>query len=383
MFRFLVRILLPLFAASVWLSALAPRGDAAGGDLDTTFGGDGIVTTPIGSSHDFAEAVAIQADGKIVAAGYGLVGSNRDFAVVRYTTAGGLDTTFGGDGIVTTPIGSRDDYAQAVAIQADGKIVAAGYGFIASLRSDYDFALVRYTTAGGLDTTFGGDGVVTTPIGSRADYAKAVAIQADGKIVAAGYGFIASVTAGNDFALARYTSGGALDTTLGGDGIVTTRIGSSHDVAESVAIQPGGKIVLAGHSIIGSSRDFALARYTSGGALDSTFGGDGIVITRIGSSHDAAEAVAIQPDGKIVVAGLSTIGSSRDFALARYTTAGALDTAFGGGDGIVTTAIGSGGDLGRAVALQPDGNIVVAGFGFTTSSDDFVLVRFIGMDPIV
>jgi uncharacterized delta-60 repeat protein/uncharacterized repeat protein (TIGR01451 family) len=347
------------------------------GALDSTFGTGGKVTTPIGAGEDVAQAVAIQADGKIVAAGYSNIGSTLDFAVVRYTTTGALDSTFGTGGKVTTPIGSSIDVASAVVIQADGKIVAAGYSRSASTNDD--FALVRYTTTGALDSTFGTGGKVTTQVAAtnNQDAADGVAIQSDGKIVAAGWAIGSSI----DFALARYTITGALDSTFGTGGKVITPVGSSFDYGRAVAIQGDGKIVVAGESW-SSASDFALVRYTSAGALDSTFGTAGKVITPVSSApsfaHDFARAVAIQSNGKIVAVGGVWNGSNYDFALARYTTAGALDSTFGTG-GKVITPIGSGEDIANGVAVQPDGKIVAAGYGTSTSTgNDFALARYLG-----
>ena len=186
---------------------------AMDGTLDTTFDGDGKVTTPIGTSTDQARSIAIQTDGKIIAAGFSNNGTNNDFALVRYNPDGSLDTTFNPTGpipgIVTTPIGSGNDQANAVAIQADGKIIAAGNSDIGT---NTDFALVRYNPDGSLDTTFDGDGKVITPIGTGNDFASAVAIQADGKIIAAGF---SNNGANDDFALARYSvTGQPLDATV-------------------------------------------------------------------------------------------------------------------------------------------------------------------------
>ncbi len=156
---------------------------AASGDLDPSFGSGGKVITPFGSSTDNANAVAIQSDGKIVAAGSSSNGSNLDFAVARYSTDGSLDTSFGSGGKVTTAIGSSTDNGTAVAIQPDGKIIVAGSTFITG--SGNDFALVRYNTDGTLDPSFGSGGKVITAISSGNDSVTAVVIQSDGRIVAA------------------------------------------------------------------------------------------------------------------------------------------------------------------------------------------------------
>ncbi len=321
----------------------------------------------------FARAVAVQADGRIVVAGFSSEpGSEPDFALARLQPDGSLDATFGTDGQVTTGFGGgTGDYAAAAAIQPDGRIVVAGW---TSDGSDADFALARYTAAGKLDATFGAGGKVTTGFGGgSADYAAAVAIQPDGRIVVAGW---TSDGGGADFALARYTAAGDLDASFSGDGRVTTAFSSSSDLATAVAIQPDGRIVVAGWTSDGSDADFALARYTAAGNLDATFGAGGKVTTGFGGgSADYAAAVAIQPDGRIVVAGSAADGDA-DFALARYTAAGNLDATFGAG-GKVTTGLGSGtADEATTIAIQDNGRIVVAGWTSDRGDADFALARY-------
>ena len=196
-----------LGGALVVIIATASPGAAAPGDLDPSFGRDGKVTTDFAGGGDQAQAVAIQGDGKIVAAGIdrNLSGVG-DFALARYNPDGSLDTTFDTDGLVTTDFIGQTDQAYAVAIQGDGKIVAAGRAFLGSTREE--FALARYNPDGSLDTTFDGDGKVTTDFAAFNDNARAVVIQGDGRIVAAGF---AVVSGTNDFALARYNTDGSLD----------------------------------------------------------------------------------------------------------------------------------------------------------------------------
>ncbi|MGD9829982.1 MAG: putative Ig domain-containing protein, partial [Hyphomicrobiaceae bacterium] len=348
------------------------------GKLDTTFGGgDGIVTAPIGSLVG-SSSVTVQPDGRIV-----IVGSNGEFAIVRYNADGTLDTSFGGgDGIVTTIIGDSGDHAFSVALQADGRIIVAGTSLrVSAYGSNYDFALVRYNADGTLDTSFGaGDGFVTTPIPSSYTLGPSitsVTVQLDGKIVVAGYGRFGSTEEAEDFAVVRYNADGTLDTSFGdGDGIVTTPIGSWSDESHSVTLQPDGRIIVAGYSRNGASYDIALVRYNVDGTLDTAFGGgDGIVTTPIGSLA-FGYSVTLQPDAKIVVAGVTLDGSNADIALIRYDNDGSLDTSFGGGDGIVTTAIGASGDYANSVALQPDGKIVVAGTSLIGDTYDFAVVRY-------
>jgi len=350
----------------------------ANGLLDYTFSSDGIVTTNFdsnnfGSSDDYGYSVAIQQDGKIIVAGQSNIGPNLDFALVRYNANGSLDYTFSFDGIVTTDIGSGNDEGFSVAIQQDGKIIVVGWAYN-YFSSNYDFALARYKLDGSLDNTFSSDGKVTTAIGSGNDVASSVAIQPDGKIIVAGKSYNGLNW---DFALARYNADGSLDSTFSFDGKVTTAIGSGNDECSSVTIQPDGKIIVAGKSYNGSNRDFALARYNADGSLDSTFSSDGIVTTDIGSVSDEGSSVTIQQDGKIIVAGLSYNGSNWDFALARYNADGSLDNTFSS-DGKVTTAIGSGNDEGTSVAIQQDGKIIVAGLSYNGSNSDFALARYIG-----
>ena len=338
------------------------------GSLDTSFGTGGKVTTDIGSDDDEANSVALQSDGKIVVVGYTGIGSDADFAIIRYNTNGSLDTSFDSDGILTTGIGTgTDDYAYSIALQSDGQIVVAGYTYNVS---NSDFAVVRYNSNGLLDTSFGTGGKVTTPIGSGDDVASSVVLQSDGKIVAAGYTHNGR---DEDFAVVRYNSNGSLDTSFDSDGILTTGIGSTNDAANGVVIQSDSKIVVAGPSSNGRDDDFAVVRYNANGSLDTSFGTSGKVTTNI--TDDYAVSLVLQTDGKIVVAGTVYIGSNLDFAVVRYNTNGSLDTSFGIG-GNVTTNIGSGRDEAISVVLQSDGKIVVAGHSNNGPESDFAVVRY-------
>lgn len=339
------------------------------GSLDNTFGTSGIVTTPIGNSEDNAYSVVLQSDGKIVAAGYSNNGSNYDFALVRYNTNGVLDSTFDTDGIVNTPIGNGDDFANSLVLQSNGKIVVAGSS---SNGTNNDFAVVRYNTNGSLDNTFDSDGKVTTPIGTSFDLANAVSIQIDGKIVVAGYIFIGS---DRDFAIVRYNADGSLDNTFDNDGKVTTAIGASLEEANAIFIQNDGKILAAGSSFNGSNNDFALVRYNPDGSLDNTFDTDGKVTTPIGTSSEAVNSVVVTPDGKIVAAGHAGTSTNADFALARYNSNGSLDTAFDT-DGKVTTPIGPANERVQSIAIQVDGKIVAAGWSSNGNDQDLALVRY-------
>jgi uncharacterized delta-60 repeat protein len=341
----------------------------AGGELLTGFDGDGMATLALGARYDEARAVARQSDGRIIIAGSTDIGSGRDFAVARYTPDGTLDTAFGTGGMVVTGIGSAADYARAVAITADGKIVVAGH---ASNGNNLDFAVVRYTAAGVLDTTFGASGKATAAIGSNDDHVYGMALQADGKIVLVGD----SNSGGQyDLALARFTADGALDPSFGSTGKVTTALGPSSDYAYAVAIQSDGKIVVAGYASNGSNFDLAVVRYRADGSLDPAFGTGGHVTTSIGSGSDCALSLALQADGKIVIAGYAWNGSNVDFVLARYNSDGSLDTTFNNG-GTVLTAVGTGNDYAYGVTVQADGKIVAVGCSANGDVDELVIVRY-------
>lgn len=347
------------------------------GDLDTSFSGDGKVLTPFGSSFAGATSVAIQADQKIVAAGWKVSGNNTVFALARYKINGNLDTSFSGNGKATTSIGSNSS-ATSVAIQSDQKIVAAGQARVGNKER---FALARYQINGNIDPTFGsnGNGKVTTAMGTVSSGAASVAIQPDQMIVVAGS---ASTTPFNGlFALARYQTNGTLDTTSGfgsGSGKITTPFGSSVAGANSVAIQPSdGKIVAAGYSGTGSGGKFAVARYDPiTGALDTTFGSNtnGKVTTSMGP-YSEARSVGIQSGGEIVVAGNALQSNSSVFAIARYNSGGVLDINFDG-DGKVKTLIGSSA-YAASMAIQPsDGQIVVSGQASVGNHYRFALARY-------
>ena len=340
------------------------------GELDIAFGSGGRVTTPFYSGDDKAEAVAIQSDGKIVVGGYSNTGSSYDFALARYTASGNLDSSFGSGGKVTTPIGSNSDYGHALAIHGDGQIVLAGDTFI---DTNYHIGVAEYYESGSRDYYFGYSGKVTTTIGSSNDGANGIATQEDGKTIVVGYSNDGS---NSDIALVRYTTSGFPDSSFGSAGIVTTPIGSYGDSAQAVAIQNDGKVVVAGYTYNGSNYRFAVVRYTTNGGLDTSFGSGGIVTTAVTLGDDFADAIAIQSDGKIVVAGYSEYGTNdKDFAVVRYNGNGTLDSTFGS-DGKVTTQIGAYNDVAKSMAIQSDGKIVVAGYADTGSSYDFAVVRY-------
>jgi uncharacterized delta-60 repeat protein len=355
---------------------------AADGDLDPLFGSGGMVMTDLGKSTDLAEAVAIQADGKLVVVGTAYKNndfSDEDFVVARYNTDGTLDITFGNRGKVRTDFPGLAAVPSSVVIQPDGKIVVAG-GAFPLFTFLGNFEVVRYNPNGSLDTSFGNGGIVTTifPAGS---YAFDVALQSDGKIIAAGtvfVDFIIGESSNTDFALARYNPDGTPDATFGNGGQVTTDFVGLEDDAFSVLIQPDGKIVAVGSANDPATfYDFAAARYLSNGTIDTTFGVAGKVRTDFGDQEfDRARSAALQPDGRIVAAGFETHnGGVQNFAVARYTSNGVLDTTFSRG-GKTRVDFGSSFQSATKVLLQSDGKIVaVGGSNGESSDDDFLLAR--------
>ena len=351
------------------------------GELDSSFSGDGKVTTVMPTNmgdYAVAQAVVIQPDGKIVAAGQHGGNTIERFALARYNINGGLDQPFGpsNNGKVTTTFGSLAG-ARSVALQANGKIVVVGWKVSGN---NTRFALVRYKANGNLDNSFGpsNNGRVVTSIGTSSN-AAAVAIQSNGKIVVAGN---AQVGNWSRFALARYHNTGILDNSFGpnGNGKVHTAVGTDSQ-ASSLAIQSNGMIVAAGYSSGGSTSDFAVARYQTTGILDNGFGlgGNGKLVTPFGSPSIAgASSVKIQPSGEIVVAGYSGTGSASRFALARYLAAGGLDLTFSG-DGMTTTTMGPYSQA-TSLAIQPsNGRIVLAGNARQAGKNIFAIA---GYDPV-
>ena len=353
----------------------------ADGSLDTSFSGDGIggayLPSQASPADSIASALAIQADGKILQAGY----SGGNFALVRYnSTNGGLDTTFGGgDGIVITDLGGID-VATSMVIQADGKILLAGYtdyGF------DNNFALVRYNSDGTLDTGFDGDGTLVDVYDFSVDQAYALAVQADGKILLAGStAYYDQQT--NDppyIHLRRYNSNGTLDTTFSTNGLVDDYTHQAGSEAYALAVQPDGKILLAGYGVNGANKEMVILSYLSTGTLDTGFGTTGKITGPI--SYDGARTLALQPDGKILIGGdiatYNNISTTWDFALVRYNSNGTTDTGFGN-SGLFSTEISGLDDHVYGMALQPDGKILLGGSNTNGSNNDYALLRIIASD---
>lgn len=369
-------------ALALLCGLVGPQAFAADGDLDSSFGRSGKKMTDFHGGADLAQAVTVQPDGKIVVVGNTYQNndySHEDFALARYTPGGKLDDTFGTKGRVTTDFPGLAAVASAVVVQPDGKILVAGGAFPLFVFAGH-FKLARYNPDGTLDTGFGVGGIVTTNFGAGS-FAFGLALQPDGKIVAAGTVFVdfsSDDSSDTDFGLARYNADGSLDTSFGTGGKVLTDFDGFNDDALDVFLQPDGKIVAAGSAKNPANfYDFALARYLPNGALDTGFGVAGKVRTDFGAQNfDRAHAAVLQPDGKIVAAGFASLafGDTR-YAVARYGADGTLDPSFSG-DGKTRLHFGNCCERANSVLLQADGKVVVVGFPDSESSDsDFVLAR--------
>ena len=349
----------------------------ADGMLDPSFGNGGLVTTDMGPfefANDGALSLVVLPDGRAVAAGYNQAFLEiQNMAAARYLVSGALDTTFGNGGLVTfgfpPPPGEFDMVASAesVLLQPDGRLVLVGG--VGFQISPARFALARLNPDGSLDPSFGTAGQVTT-VFAEASSAHAGLLQGDGRIVAVGNaGFGSSTT----IAAARYNADGTLDPSFGNGGQLTLPQFPSFAVHDA-ALQPDGKILIAG--AVGPAVgpwDFALVRLLPNGAPDPAFDGDGLVTTHFSASQIGTSVIALG-DGRIVLGGY-TVGS-KDFALVRYLPDGSVDTTFGNGG--VATADSGGPEIADQVIRLPNGKLLVA--GYTKEADagahDFLLARF-------
>lgn len=394
--------------ASATLLGLASPSLATDGDLDasvpptyTGFDSDGIATTSFSATGAGANAVAIQSDGKIIAAGGMYTGSPTNFALARYNTDGSLDTSFDSDGMVTTDFNSQTDVINAIAIQSDGKIVVGGFSTNSANTERY-MALARYNTNGSLDTSFGTSGKVSlspappqsgVPVHSQIN---GLALQSDGKIVIVGHAYRTDSAAGShhlDSVVLRLTSSGIEDTnfndSFGGEN------NKADDTMTAVTLQSDGKIVVTGatrpDTVIVSptlwftNRNCFVQRFDTSGTSEFYTTID-FFSDAYGGFNDESFALAIQPNGKIIMAGEAADGSQDTgrsygtgsaFAVARLNADGSFDSSFDG-DGKVTTFVGAyDHGYGRAVVLQADGKIVVGGLSNGTSSTEFALARYL------
>ena len=346
------------------------RGTA--GMVDTSFVG-GAPLTRVGDSEDYAHAVTVQADGKVLVAGSSASPQGTRVAVVRYLRDGTLDTSFGVGGKAVAAVGTREDVARAIAVQPDGRIVVAGLSY--QRTADYDFMLVRFMPDGTPDAGFGDQGRVLTDFGGDSDRAFALLVMPDGRIVAGGQTNVQRSSTGVDFALARYLADGRLDTAFGSGGTVVAPVlpGSTSDRVHGLALQTvdGSARLLA----VGGDGDFTAARFTETGMLDASFGSGGKVAGLFDVSIGAAHAVTVLPTGEAVIAG--HVG--HDFAAVRLMPDGRLDPRFGpAADGRFRHAMSATNwDEATAITHQADGRLLLGGWVFsgTGTAGNFGVLR--------
>jgi uncharacterized delta-60 repeat protein len=368
-----IAVLIIVFVVTVAVIPMPPV-QAAAGNLDPTFGTNGKVTTEFGerspdghafSTDDSVTDMAIQPDGKVIVVGFSLGFYRSGAALARYNPNGSLDSTFGVGGKVVSTLRFG---ISSVTLQPDGKIIAGG-------GDGRSMGAVRFNTDGSLDTTFGNGGTALVdfhshPLGMQV-VGNDIGLQSDGKIIVAGY---VESSSHADFALVRLNINGSLDTSFGDNGRVTTDFETSsipvyvsEDWIFGLSIQTDNKIVVAGTASKSNELGnlagyrFALARYNVNGSVDTSFGTSGRVTTDLPSS--GGQGVVVQPDGRILVVGYGEGTSDENFEsifLIRYNRDGSLDNTFGSG-GIVSSDFSGGFNKGKAIALQQNGKIVIVG----------------------
>jgi uncharacterized delta-60 repeat protein len=330
------------------------------GNPDDAFGTHGFATTSLGGADDKAFDAAYHDDGRFVTVGQadpaGL--ANTDFGVMAYTADGQPDLTFSTTGFRTQDIAGFGDGANAVVVQSDQKIVVAGFAFVSAV--DKDFAILRYNQDGSLDTTWGGDGIVTTDFGTENDVANGIVRGDNGTIIAVG-------DAGEDVALAQYLPDGTPDPTFGGDGTVVQDLGFD-DVANGV-VAADSTIFVAGTRLGPKANlDAYVASFGENGKLNSGFGDAGIADADLSDGNDFGDDITLDQQGNLVVVGTATSATITDMALMRFTTGGTLDK-------VLTVDFHGFGDFGHAVSRDPFGGIVAAGSTANGGDNQFALMR--------
>jgi uncharacterized delta-60 repeat protein len=339
------------------------------GKPDPDFGGgDGRVTTDLGGT-DYAFDVAVQSDGKIVVAGERDKKNGTQFAVVRYGIHGLLDKTFSKDGMNFVGFGKKYQGANAIAIGAAGNILLGGFTSNGTLSR---WAMARFTPNGTLDQTFGHEGKVSIDTSPTDEQIEDLALVSNGKIVAAGYEE-SSLTP--RFAIAQFLGGGKLDKAFGHDGVNTVDLTKGSDIAYGLTRQSDGKLIVVGYADNGGRGDWGMVRFGPKGRLDDSFGNKGKVVTHITGAYEYAYGVAVQANGKIVVVGRA-VRDTADFGVFRYKVQGKLDGSFGH-DGKVFTDFFTGADTARGVALQDNGKIVVAGDAAQGGTSRIAVARYL------
>jgi uncharacterized delta-60 repeat protein len=361
-------MLLPAF----FLSYHARATVAQPGTLDQTWGllGDGKVTTPVGISSDFGRAMVVQPDGKALVAGECTVDVNNQFCVVRYNTDGTLDMAWNGTGKVFSALGGDSASATAIALQSDGRALVAGICVSATLGRQV-FCVARFNTDGSLDTTWNGVGYVVTSIGTLSDSASAIIALDDGRVIVAGS--CAMGSGRSDVCLVRYGNDGAPDMSWGNSGKVLTRVPGDGGIINSAVVQSDGSVLVAGYCRE-ISVNLCVLRYGTTGVPDNAWGVQGIVVLSIANNESAANTIFLQQDGRAIVAGVCYNGTVNGSCAARLNSNGSLDTSWNGTGYVIRQA--PGGESFNAIARQPDGKLIFAGGCTNGFANAFCATRF-------
>ncbi len=336
--------------------------------LDASFGTDGRLDVTIGGYGDRAYAVLIQPDGRILVGGSSSSAADLDFSLLRFEPDGTPDGSFNYDGSVVAPVGRGDDEILALGFLPDGRIIAAGYS---SNGHDRDFALACYYPDGSPDHDFGLDGQVVTQVGNGDDEITALTIDSRGRILVAG---TADGTSGRVIVLARYLDNGELDSSFGVQGMNLSGIGDDA-IAQGIALQEDGRIVVSGSCRDGARTEMMVAGYLPDGELDTGFGINGIGVPAMTDMVSEGYGLLVRDDGSILVAGSVGPEGERDAALFGFSTDGLPDPDFGE-NGVLVSPVGPDDDV--LFAIGKDGrNIRASGYATEEGRHRFLVIAYV------
>ena len=343
----------------------------ADGSIDPSFGDGGKVVTDWGGA-DYATGIIPLDNGDLLVSGRTDAGGDDDFALVKYDADGNLDTSFGTDGLVTTDFDGDTDASFDIIRQGDGVILV---GKSRTTSGVYDFSMAKYDFNGDLDPSFGDNGKVISHLGTANDRANRIDFQSDGKIVLSGIIYNGSNL---DFAIARYQPDGSIDLSFGDNGKVFVDFFDDQDVPNDMVVQADDKILVTGYAIEDGEFQFATIRLNEDGTLDNTFGASGKLITYFESPYTGgiSGAIALQADGKILIGGELHQDSNNDFGLVRLNEDGSFDLSFGDGGKVMTDFAGDYDEM-RSIIIQSDQNILAGGYATIIGSRDMALARYL------
>jgi len=349
------------------------------GQLDNSFGTNGIAFNTYPNSIYSGRKVLIQSDGKILVIGMRFQDMQPDvMSIARYNTDGSVDISFGTDGTANCIFGDNYNEVRSAALQPDGKIILAGISY----NFDNGGFVARFNPDGSIDNSFSGDGILVVESDVFSEI-NDVIIQPDGKIVAVGMSDVSGQSGnsnGSDIMLIRLNNDGSMDNSFDNDGKVVTEVPGNSLAANSVALQVDGKIVIAGNRFLSGQAEFLSARYNMDGSIDNSFGINGMKIFSFSNWYSTTHSIAVQPGGDILIGGTTDIANGfGKFALVCLTPSGDFNLAFDG-DGIVETQFTSTSDTTSAsiysVHVLPNGKVLAGGFAKQENVFGFALARY-------